>query len=108
LHSRHHAPEVTATADTGTTPRARRLDTFLRWGGLGLHLAVGVFPVAASGLMAPPAGYVGIWVGWAALLVVAWRLGRTRPRLVPLVPVVTVALWFAVMALGESLLGWTA
>ncbi len=96
--------DTTADAD----PTRDRLDRVLRWGGLALHLAVGVFPVAVSGLVAPPAGAISIWIGWAVLLGVAWRLGRTRPRLVPLVPVVTVALWVAVITFGDLLLGWTA
>lgn len=95
--------------DTDADPaRGDRLDRVLRWGGLALHLAIGIFPIAASGLMAPPVGYVSIWVGWAVLLVVAWHLGRSRPRLVPLVPLATLALWVLVMTLGDILLGWTA
>ncbi len=83
------------------------LDTVGRWSALLLQVAIGVFPLSASGLLAPPWALALIAVGWALGLVVAWRLGRVRPRVAPLVPVVTLAAWYGFITLGESLLGWT-
>lgn len=82
------------------------LDATARWAGLILQAAIAAFPLSASGLLAPPWALVVIAVGWAVGLVVAWRLGRTRPLVVPLVPVVTLAAWFGFITAGESLLGW--
>ena len=79
--------------------------------GLVLHLAIGVVPFAASGLVAPLWGVVVLFVWWAVMLGVAVRLVRAQPRrplLVPLVPVVALVGWFAFMSFGGAVLGWTA
>ncbi len=78
------------------------------WSGLVLLLAVGVFPYASSGLVAPPEGVLLLWALWVALLVVALRWRTRRPLWVPVIPVVGLGLWFAVISLGGALLGWTA
>jgi hypothetical protein len=44
---------------------------------------------------------------WAALLVLAIWVRRTRPLLTPLVAVLAIALWFAILSAGEAWLGWT-
>lgn len=76
--------------------------------GLLLHLAVGVFPYSASGLVAPLWGIVALGVLWLGLLAVAVVLLRRRPALVLLVPVLAVLLWVGALTAGEQLLGWTA
>ena len=79
--------------------------------GVVLHLAVGVFPYAASGLVVPLWGVVVLYGCWLALAVVLIRLLRgpdRRPLVAPAVPLVALAVWFAFVTLGEALLGWTA
>lgn len=70
-----------------------------------LHLVAGYFYLV-TGLMAPVWG-VGllllIWIGLAI-----WGYRNRHRALVILVPLVAVAVWFVVLSLGESLLGWTA
>ncbi len=92
----------------GRTGAPGAIDALLKWGGRILHLAIGVFPLASSGLMAPPWALATVALGWVVGAVAAWRIGNARPRLTPLVPIVTVAAWFAFMTLGESALGWVA
>ncbi len=79
-----------------------------RWASLVLHLAVAVFPLSASGLMAPPWALAVIALGWLVGLIAVWRIGSRRPFAALLVPIGTVAAWFALMSMGEFLLGWTA
>ena len=79
--------------------------------GVVLHLAVGVFPYAASGLVVPLWGIAvlyGCWLGLAAVLVRLLRGEGRRPMLAPVVPLVALAVWFAVVNLGGVLFGWTA
>jgi hypothetical protein len=79
--------------------------------GVVLHLAVGVFPYAASGLLVPIWGIVVLYSLWLALAVVLVRLlrgERRRPLLAPLVPVGALAVWFGVVTAGEAIFGWTA
>ena len=94
---------------TDGTPAATTLDKVFASAGVVLHLVTGVFPFAASGLIAPLWGVVVLYVWWVALLGVAIRLVRTRRlRLVLAVPFVAVAGWFALMWFGGAVLGWTA
>ena len=79
--------------------------------GVVLHLAIGVFPYAASGLLVPIWGIVVLYALWLALAVVLVRLLRgeqRRPMLAPLVPVAALTVWFAVVTAGEALFDWTA
>ncbi|MEU8001430.1 hypothetical protein AB0B66_09750 [Catellatospora sp. NPDC049111] len=62
----------------------------------------------ASGLVAPLWAVIVLVAVWAALGVLAIRWWRSRPFLVPLVPVIAVAVWFAGISAGEAWLGWTA
>jgi hypothetical protein len=78
------------------------------WLALGLHVLVGLFPYSASGLMAPPYGLAILAAIWIALFVVLWRWRPANAWLTLLVPVGAVALWYLVMQLGDSVLGWTA
>ena len=79
--------------------------------GVVLHLAVGVVPYAASGLVVPVWAFVTLYAGWLGLAVLLVRLLRgphRRPRLAPLVPVAALAFWFAFVSAGGALLDWTA
>lgn len=77
------------------------------WLGLAAHLAVG-FWYGASGLVAPAWAVVALLAVWVALLVVAIRMLRQRPVLVPLVPLAAVVIWLAAVTAGDLWLGWTA
>jgi hypothetical protein len=78
------------------------------WAGLVGHLLVGAFPYAVSGLVAPMLGVALLWAVWVGLLVVAILLLRRRPALTFLVPLSALALWGAIIWLGEALFDWTA
>ena len=78
------------------------------WVGFLVHLVVGVFPYAASGLLAPLYGIALVYVGWFALLILALKWWNPKPYWVLLVPVAALAWWFALMSLGGLVLGWTA
>ena len=66
------------------------------------------FLYAASGLLAPWYGVVGLLLVWLVLFVTACRWWTPRPRLTLLLPLVAVVVWFGVLVLGEALLNWTA
>jgi hypothetical protein len=100
------APHPADASGASYPPAERRPATWHRWVGLLVQVAVGVFPLASSGLFAPPWALALIAVGWACGVVLAWRLGRTRPILAMAVPVVTVAVWFALLTVGDRWLGW--
>jgi hypothetical protein len=79
------------------------------WPFVGMAgMAATFFPYAASGLVAPPYGVVVLMVIWAALLVVACRWWSRHPRLVPVVPVVAIAVLFAAVWFGGAVLDWSA
>ena len=78
------------------------------WVGFFLHLVIGVFPYAASGLLAPLYGIALVYVGWFALLFFALKWWNKTPLRVLLVPVIALVWWFALMTFGEFVLGWTA
>lgn len=75
-------------------------------GALGL-LAVLPFYVS-SGLVAPLWAIIVLLGIWAALAICAYRWFTRRPWVVLVLPVVAVAIWFAVLTLGEQVLGWQA
>jgi hypothetical protein len=77
------------------------------YAGVAVHLILAVLPFSASGLVAPLWAVILLWVVWGALLVVAWRLLQRRPLMVLAVPVVALLIWFAVLTIGQQLLGWT-
>ncbi|GAC1325454.1 MAG: hypothetical protein NVSMB13_08630 [Mycobacteriales bacterium] len=96
------------TPDTSGAPVLRRSPWWAQavgWAGVALHIPVG-FLYLGSGLIAPGYALLPLWALWAGLLVLAVRLLLRRPLLTPLVPVVAVALWAVVMAIGSQLLGW--
>ncbi|MGY1603195.1 hypothetical protein [Geodermatophilus sp. SYSU D00815] len=71
------------------------------------HLVVGVFYLS-SGLVAPLWAVVVLGLWWLLLAVHLSRLALRGSRWTPAVPVVAFATWYAVLAAGEALLGWTA
>lgn len=83
---------------------ARRAGT---WVALGLHVAVGIFPFSATGLIAPPWGWAVVFAWWLALFIVAWRWRPRNSWSALIIPVVAVVGWFAIISLGEALFGWT-
>ena len=73
-----------------------------------LHLGIAVFPLSASGLLAPLWAIAAIYAGWAAMGVAAYRTWRRRPWLALLIPPATLAIWVAFITFGDVVLGWTA
>lgn len=71
-------------------------------------MACAFFLYAASGLVAPWWGVVGLLVVWLALFVVACRWWTPQPRRLPAVGVVAIGLWFGLVTAGGAWLGWTA
>jgi hypothetical protein len=75
--------------------------------GIVAHVAT-VFLYLASPLVAPLAGVLFMFVGWAALLIAAIRLRESRPWLVLFTPVASIGFWAAVLTFGSWVFGWTA
>ena len=71
-------------------------------------LACALFPYAASGLLAPWYGVAFLLLAWVVLFALACRWWTRRPKLTLVLPVLAVALFFVVMAIGGAFLGWTA
>jgi hypothetical protein len=71
-------------------------------------MAATFFPYAASGLVAPVYGVAALMAIWVAFLVIACRWWTRHPRLVPVVPLVAVAVLFAAVWFGGAFLGWSA
>lgn len=76
------------------------------WVGIAAHLVL-LFWYSVSGLVAPGWAIAVLLLIWVALLVVAARLRRPRPLLVPLVPLAGVLIWLAFISAGGAWLGWT-
>jgi hypothetical protein len=70
-------------------------------------VVIGLFYVSA-GLVAPLWAVIGLVIIWLSLVVVGVVWFRPHPLRVLVLPVVAVVVWFAVLTLGEQLLGWTA
>jgi hypothetical protein len=66
------------------------------------------FLYAASVRVAPAYGVAVLMLLWLALLALACRWWSRRPRWVPLVPVVALVVFFAVVWFGGAHLGWKA
>lgn len=73
-----------------------------------LHLAIGIFPLSASGLLAPLWALVVIGLGWLVAAGLLWRIWQHHPYVSVLVPPTTLALWAGFLTVGDVLLGWTA
>jgi hypothetical protein len=77
------------------------------WLGLAGH-ALMLCWYAVSGLVVPAWALLALFVVWMLLLVVAIRLLRSRPALVPVAPVAAALIWLGMVSAGDAWLGWTA
>lgn len=75
--------------------------------GIAIH-ALLALPLITLGLVAPRWAVILFYVIWGVLLAVAFQLLRVRPAVVLAIPVAFVAVVFAILFLGDALLGWTA
>lgn len=71
-------------------------------------MACAFFLYAASGLLAPWWGVVGLLLVWLLLLVIASAWWTPHPTWVPFVAVFALLFWFAAVNAGGAWLGWTA
>ncbi len=92
------------TTETTTWPAGRILALI----GVILYVCTGVFPYAASGLVAPLWGIAVLYVGWLLGLVLTIRLFQRRSAWALAMPVAALAWWWLVVTVGESVFGWTA
>ena len=76
--------------------------------GLILYGAIGLFPYASSGLLAPVWGIAVLYAGWLLGLWLTIRLFRLRSAWALAMPGAALAWWWLVLAVGESVFGWTA
>ena len=74
--------------------------------GLLGHALAGPLVVAMAGLVAPPWALVALAVLWGGLGAAALRARRPRPWLIPALPILTIAVGYAVVSFGMSVLGW--
>lgn len=74
---------------------------------MGAMAVVGVFYLS-SGLVAPLWAVIGLMAIWVGLVVLGVAWFRRHPLRLLALPVIAVVVWFAVLTLGERLLGWTA
>ncbi|MEX2446180.1 MAG: hypothetical protein WD734_02485 [Dehalococcoidia bacterium] len=75
---------------------------------LVIYLGIGVFPYAASTLVAPPLAVVALMVAWALGLGATVLLIRRGSRWALASPPLALLFWVVYLTLGERLLGWTA
>lgn len=88
--------------------RRRRPGDASPWPFIGMGgLASVLFLYGAGGLIAPWWVVVLLLVVWVLLFVQACRWWTPHPTWVPVLPVVAVVLWFAVMVAGGLWWGWT-
>jgi hypothetical protein len=92
------------TSTTTTWPAGRVLALI----GLVLYLGTGIFPYLASGLVAPLWGIAVLYAGWILGLWLTIRLFRSRSAWALTMPVASIAFWWIVVTVGESVFGWTA
>ncbi len=110
MNARGAAPAIDpldGTADSTSQSPGRRAGRIAVMVVAGLvHAALGV-TVSVSGLIMPTTAVRLLALLWIAGVVGMIR-SRHRPALLLAVPVASWAVWFAVVALGEAWLGWTA
>ena len=88
------------------TPRLQRASPWPFVGMIGM--AAAFFLYAASGLVVPVWGLTVLIFVWLVLFVTACRWWTPHPKRLLVLPVVAVAVLFAVVAAGGAWLGWTA
>ncbi len=66
------------------------------------------FLYGASGLWAPWYAVVLLLTIWVVLFFIATRWWTPHPKRTMWLPLIAVAIWFAVLILGEALFDWTA
>lgn len=83
--------------------------THLILGGLGLamYLVIG-WLYLGSGLVMPYPWVYLMWAVWCGGLLPLGRTFRRRTPWTPVVAIAALAIWIAVVSLGDWLLGWTA
>ncbi|MFD2077742.1 DUF4407 domain-containing protein [Actinopolymorpha cephalotaxi] len=86
---------------------SNRVRVALGWLGL-VGLVPLLFLYVVSGLAVPWWAVVGFGLVWCLLLLAAVRSRRRRPLLTLAMPLLGLALWFAVLWLGDVFLHWTA
>lgn len=75
--------------------------------GIALYLAVGVFYLGSGLVMSYPWVF-GMWALWLCGLVVLARVFAESREWTPVVPVVAMVLWVAIVQIGSWIFGWTA
>ena len=93
-----------STPDGGRPDARQVLGSFLGMGGMACVL----FLVLASGLVAPWWAVVLLSLVWLVLFITGTRWFMHHPWRVAALPVVMVAVWFAVVSGGAWLFDWTA
>ena len=73
-----------------------------------MQIVVAVPFTTAVGLLAPAWGVVTAWSLWVVSAVALLLTARRRPMFTPVLPILNAGLLFALITIGESLLGWTA
>jgi len=70
----------------------------LAWLGLALHIAIGIFPFAPSGVVLAGAPFIAVWVLWVGGLALVIMLVRRRAPYTVVVPASCLVGWLAVVA----------
>lgn len=73
-----------------------------------VHVGIAIFPLAATGLLAPRWFIILTGLAWTAGAVTIWHLSSRAPRWTIAVPITVLAAWALGIAIGGWLLGWTA
>jgi len=112
-----HAPPVAPTPRPwpplwfgGHAPRSRGavlLDRALAGIGWTALIVIWFFPFSASGLIAPGWAVLVVQALWVAHALLAARISHRHPRLVPLVVLQSLLVWYASLTLGAAVLGWS-
>lgn len=89
--------------------RRTRADAASPWPFAAMAGMAGTFFLyAVSGLVAPWWGVAALLVFWVVLFVIACRWWTRHPRLMLVLPVVALVVWFGTLTAGAAWLDWTA
>ncbi len=92
--------------EAGRRPRTVRASP---WPFVGMAgLACTLFLYAVSGLVAPWWGVLGLVAVWLVIFAMGCRWWTRHPARVAVLPLVALAVWFAVVSAGGAWLGWNA